>query len=115
MMPTILSDCLCSLQSNTRRFAFTLDITLDKDSNIISINYFNCLIKVFKNFCYEEPALLNDSDYKNLFQTTCLLSSKYKYINYIHDSHDIVSYLMILMNHQCAIELLKTKMEFFGV
>jgi len=113
MMPTILSDCLCSLQSNTRRFAFTLDITLDKDSNIISINYFNCLIKVFKNFCYEEPALLNDSDYKNLFQTTCLLSSKYKYINYIHDSHDVVSYLMILMNHQCAIELLKNKNGIF--
>jgi exoribonuclease R len=113
MLPNILSDCLCSLQSNARRFAFTMDIILDNDYNIISINYANCLIKVLKNFCYEEPALLNDSDYIHLLQSTTNLSSKYKYVNYIHDSHDIVSYLMIFMNHHCAKELLKNKNGIF--
>jgi len=112
MLPNLLSDCLCSLQSNARRFAFTMDIILDSDFNIISINYANCLIKVFKNFCYEEPSLLNDSDYKYLLDTTTLLSSKYKYVS-IHDSHDVVSYLMIFMNHHCAKELLKNKKGIF--
>ena len=50
MLPTILSDCLCSLQQNTRRFSFVIDILLDNDANILSIKYTNCLIKVFKNF-----------------------------------------------------------------
>jgi exoribonuclease R len=113
MLPNILSDCLCSLQSNTRRFAFTMDILLDSDSNIISINYSNSLIKVSKNFCYEESDLLNDSDYIHLLKTTTNLSSKYKYVNYIHDSHDVVSYLMIFMNHHCAKELLKNKNGIF--
>lgn len=108
MVPNILSDCLCSLQSNARRFAFTMDIIIDSEFNIISINYTNSLIKVFKNFCYEEPSLLNDPDYNHLFKTTTLLSNKYKYVN-IHDSHDLVSYLMIFMNHHCAKDLLKNK------
>jgi exoribonuclease R len=112
MLPNILSDCLCSLQSNARRFAFTMDIIFDNDYNIISINYANCLIKVFKNFCYEEPALLNDLDYIHLLQSTTNLSSKYKYVS-IHDSHDVVSYLMIFMNHHCAKELLKNKNGIF--
>lgn len=52
MLPTILSDCLCSLQSNNRRFAFVLDLYIDAEFNISSIKYSNCLIKVFKNFAY---------------------------------------------------------------
>jgi len=112
MLPNLLSDCVCSLQSNCRRFAFTMDIVIDSDFNIFSINYTNCLIKVFKNFCYEEPCLLNDSDYKYLLETTTVLSNKYKYVS-IHDSHDVVSYLMIFMNHHCAKELLKNKKGIF--
>jgi exoribonuclease R len=112
MLPNLLSDCVCSLQSNCRRFAFTMDIVIDSNFNIFSINYTNCLIKVFKNFCYEEPCLLNDSDYKYLLETTTVLSNKYKYVS-IHDSHDVVSYLMIFMNHHCAKELLKNKKGIF--
>lgn len=113
MLPTILSDCLCSLQSKSRRFAFTMDILIDSQFNVLSIHFSNCLIKVFKNFCYEEPLLLNDIDYIYLFDTTTKLSSKYKYINYIQDSHDVVSYLMIFMNHHCAQDLLKNNNGIF--
>ena len=49
-LPTILSDCLCSRQQNKRRFAFVIDIILDENTQIVSINYTNALIKVFKNF-----------------------------------------------------------------
>ena len=107
MLPTILSDCLCSLQQNMRRFAFTMDIILDSEINIISINYSNCLIKVFKNFAYEENCLLIDPDYQNLLECVKLLSSKFKYINHIRNSHDVVCYLMIFMNFYCGQDLLK--------
>ena len=30
MLPTILSDCLCSLQANKNRIAFVLDIKLEQ-------------------------------------------------------------------------------------
>jgi exoribonuclease R len=107
MLPTILSDCLCSLQQNMRRFAFTMDIILDSEIKIISINYSNCLIKVFKNFAYEENCLLIDPDYQNLLECVKLLSSKFKYINHIRNSHDVVCYLMIFMNFYCGQDLLK--------
>ena len=113
MLPTILSDCLCSLQQNSRRFSFVIDILLDKDINIISIKYSNCLIKVFKNFAYEERLLLEDTDYNFLLETTRLMSRKYKYINNVRNSHDVVCYLMIFMNYHSAQELLKSNNGIF--
>lgn len=108
MLPTILSDCLCSLQQGVRRFAFVMDIILDDEYNIVSINYSNALIKVFKNFAYEDHSLLSDIDYHFLFDTTKQMTKKYKYISNIRDSHDVVSYLMILMNYHSAKNLLRS-------
>jgi hypothetical protein len=108
MLPTILSDCLCSLQQNMRRFAIVIDIILDQNTEIISIKYTNTLIKVFKNFSYEDHSLLNDNDYQFLFDTTKKMAKKYRYINNVKDSHDVVCYLMIFMNYNSAQELLKS-------
>ena len=105
MLPTILSDCLCSLQQQMRRFAFVMDIIIDTHYNIISINYSNALIKVFKNFAYEEKSLLDDADYNLLFIITKKMAQKYKYINNVRNSHDVVCYLMVLMNYHCAKDL----------
>jgi len=112
MLPTILSDCLCSLQENVNRIAFVMDIFI-KDANIVEIKYSNCLIKVFKNYCYEEPKLLCDKKYLHLLETTKSLSRKFKYINNVRNSHEIVCYLMILMNYHCATELIKHKTGIF--
>jgi exoribonuclease R len=106
MLPTILSDCLCSLQEKVIRVAFVMDIYIQHDE-IIDIKYNNCLIKVFKNYRYEEPELLRDSSYLMLLETVKKFSNKFKYINNIENSHDLVSYLMIFMNYQCATQLLK--------
>lgn len=107
MLPNILSDCLCSLKQGVRRFTFVIDIVLDCDANIVSINFTNALIKVFKNYSYEEDALLSNSEYQFLFNKTTQMMSKYRFMNDIVDSHDVVCYLMILMNYFCATELLK--------
>jgi exoribonuclease R len=114
MLPTILSDCLCSLQKGSSRFAFVLDLVINQtNGTIISTKYSNCLIRVSKNYVYEEPDLLKKSSYILLLDTTRLLSQKYKYINHISGSHDVVAYLMILMNYFSAKELLKTKVGIF--
>jgi exoribonuclease R len=106
MLPTILSDCLCSLQANNTRIAFFMDIFI-KDNTIIDIKYGNCFIKVFKNYCYEDNALLSDKKYIQLYNTVKELSKKYKYGYNVKNSHDLVSYLMICMNCHCASDLLK--------
>jgi exoribonuclease R len=113
MLPTILSDCLCSLQQNMRRFAFVIDIVLDQNTEIVSINYTNTLIKVYKNFRYEEQSLLDDDDYIFLYNIVKQMSKKYKYINNIKDSHDVVGYLMIFMNYNSAQELLSSRCGIF--
>ena len=113
MLPTILSDCLCSLQSGKRRFAFVMDITLNEDLTILSIKYTNAVIKVFKNFAYEEPSLLQDLDYNFILETTKKMSRKYKYISNVRDSHEVVCYLMTFMNYHCAQELLKENTGIF--
>ena len=41
--------------------------------------------------------------------TTKNLSKKYKYINNVRNSHELVCYLMILMNYNCATEMIKSK------
>jgi hypothetical protein len=41
------------------------------------------------------------------------LSKKYKYINNVRNSHELVCYLMILMNYNCATEMMKYKTGIF--
>ena len=112
MLPTILSDCLCSLQEKVTRIAFVMDIFI-QDNEIINIQFQNCLIKVSKNYVYEEPELLKNPHYIKLFDITKKLSKKFKYIHNIKTSHDIVCYLMILMNYQCAKKLIHYKSGIF--
>jgi exoribonuclease R len=114
MLPSILSDCLCSLQAKSSRCAFVLDLIIDTTNNeIISTKYSNCIIKVKRNFVYEEPDLLVHPHYILLLDTVKQLSKKYKYINSVKNSHDVVCYLMIMMNYLSAQELLKAKVGIF--
>lgn len=112
MLPTILSDCLCSLQENVVRVAFVLDVFM-KDGDILDIKYSNCLIKVYKNYCYEESRLLADRQYHVILDAVKGLGRRNSYIDRVHNSHDVVTYLMILMNFHCAKELIKHKTGIF--
>jgi len=112
MLPTILSEGLCSLQSKVTRIAFYMDLFI-KNNEIIDIKYGNCFIKVNRNFIYEESELLINREYQKLYHVTKELSQKYKYIENVNNSHDLVTYLMVFMNSQCASELLKHKCGIF--
>jgi exoribonuclease R len=112
MLPTILTDCLCSLQENVKRVAFVMDIFI-QNNQIINIKYSNAIIKVTHNYIYEDPKLLGDSKYHHLLDLTQELSKNYKYMNNVRNSHELVCYLMILMNYHCATELIKHKTGIF--
>jgi exoribonuclease R len=112
MLPPILSDGLCSLQSNNTRIALVLDLVI-QNGEIVETRYSNCTIRVTKNYVYEEPSLEKNLSYQTLLNTARSLSEKYKYLSTIQDSHDVVSYLMILMNHYTAREMLKYKNGIF--
>jgi len=112
MLPTILSDGLCSLQENAMRVAFVMDIFIKKNE-ITDIKYANCFVKVAKNYAYEEPKLLANPYYQRLLDLTRIISVKNRYIENIVDSHDMVCYLMIFMNYHCAKELLQYKTGVF--
>jgi exoribonuclease R len=112
MLPTVLSDCLCSLQEKEKRFALTMDLYIYFDfasSSMVvrEIKYSNTIIQVNKNYVYDEPDLLTNIHYKQLKEVVAALNKNpaSKYTGYIKDSHDVVEYLMVLMNHRCAQKL----------
>jgi exoribonuclease R len=116
MIPSILSENLCSLIENTKRISFLLDITLNMNNEEIEIEnmkYTNAVIKVNKNHVYESKDLLKSPNYIFLLNIVKLLSKKYKYMQNITNSYDVVSYLMIFMNYHTARELMPTKAGIF--
>ena len=106
MLPSVLSDCLCSLVEGEQRFAFTMDLSF-YNGEITNIEFKNTLIKVSKNFRYEEKPLLECDDYKNLLSIVGELRKKFKTNYRVRDSHELVAFLMILMNYYSAKELTK--------
>jgi exoribonuclease R len=104
MLPTILSDALCSLQENQLRFAFTLDVIVENNT-IKSISYCNTCIRVTKNFAYDSEELGRNHDYQTLLKIVKEMNHNRKYVDKIRDSHDVVAYLMVMMNFLSAQKL----------
>ena len=114
MLPTILSDALCSLQEKRTRFAFTLDIYIDKKTfDIKNIEYKNTSIIVDKNLRYETDEMKNNSVFKDAMVLIKNLNKKNQYVDHISSSHDLVAYMMILMNYLTANEFIKSKKGIF--
>ena len=93
MLPTILSDQLCSLQEGQDRFTFALDIVYDTDTKtLIQSSFKTALIRVSHNYRYESTDLQQDPQYNLLYDFTRTLDQN------ITDSHDVVAYWMVKMN-----------------
>lgn len=113
MLPTILSENLCSLLEKQSRFAFCMDVVIDcngivqtKDNGDEDITMNNAIVRLRNNYAYEEFNMLKDVDYVNLLRVT--KNMKYD----INDSHDVVAHWMVFMNTKCG-ELMATKK--FGI
>ncbi len=110
MLPTMLSDALCSLIKGQVRYAFTLDIEFDNETLELKTHRFlNTSIKLKKNLVYDTKEQETYREYKKLESFVKRISLKHKYIDRISDSHDLVAYLMIFMNYLSAKELVKHK------
>ena len=114
MLPTILSDTICSLQEGHDRFAFTLDLLFDKNTYLLK-NYTlkNTCINVVKNYRYETPELLVNKSYKLLFTFVRNINSIKMYVDNINTSHDVIAYLMIYMNYICSKKMADYKIGIF--
>ena len=108
MLPTILSECICSLCQDDVRLAFVLDITIS-NNEIIGYKFENVFVKIYKNHVYESKELKKDKNYQEMFQVVDQLSTQYKYTSKIKTSNDMIAYLMILMNYYSALEMIKYK------
>lgn len=110
MLPTILSDTLCSLQENEDRFAFVMDVIIDNSGQIVNdkISFHNVLININKNYNYENPIMIEkDTNYKELFNISYLMDKT------VIDSHDVVSHWMIIMNKLCGEYMCNNKIGIF--
>jgi len=116
MLPTILSDTLCSLKEEDIKFAFTLDLCVDKKTfNLTGYKFVNTIIKIRKNYVYDSEEQEADPLYLKLKKVLITLNKKkeYKYIETIQTSHDLIAYLMIWMNYTSAKELVNYKCGLF--
>ena len=111
MIPTILSDTLCSLQQGHDRFAFEMSFLVDAQTGILdetSITFTNVLINVATNYAYEDPKMIaKDENYQKLFAISQLMDKS------VENSHDVVSHWMIYMNKLCGEHMARNKFGIF--
>ena len=114
MLPTILSDALCSLQENRSRFAFTLDIIINKDSWLVESSSFkNTCISLRKNLRYDTDEQREDKMFKKALNYVKKMNWVKSYVDNVVNCHDLIAYLMILMNYISATYLKKNETGIF--
>ena len=113
MLPSKLSDNICSLLEGQRRAAVAMDIYITASGEITKIKYVNCVINVRKNYIYNEEVMDKCEMYSSLLLISRSLNDKMKYVDNISDSHDVVAFYMILMNHNVGTYLAANKIGIF--
>ena len=97
MLPTRLSEDLCSLKASAMRVAFIMTSQFYKGELVPgSTTYKTAQIQVKTNYSYEDKKLLKESDYKTIYKLALGMDKE------IGDSHDVVAALMKFMNCDCA-------------
>jgi len=110
MLPTRISDDISSLLENQKRFAFTIDIIVNKETgDILSYSYCNTLIKVTKNLRHKSYDLDRNVMYYELRTIAQKMNKKKIYLDSLMNSHELVSYFMILMNYLTAKKMMEYK------
>ena len=75
MLPTVLSDDLCSLKEGVNRFAVSLDIFINnKTGEIIKSNLKNTIINVTSNLRYDTKKQESNNLYKDILRVTKLIN-----------------------------------------
>ena len=109
MIPSLLADKWCSLNEKEKSVVFAMDLVFDQNGVLIEplLVVYNAIIRVRKNFRYEEPKLFKNTHYQNLASLTAKLDCN------VLDSHDVVAFWMMKMNTLCANSLYDHKTGLF--
>ena len=110
MLPTILSDNLCSLQEDTNRFAYVVDYFVNNEGIIEEekTSYSNVLIKVNHNYSYDSRIMVGNDEYYNELLSVSNLMDKN-----IQNSHDVVAHWMVQMNAHIGVTMIEKKIGIF--
>jgi len=114
MLPSELSEKICSLDEKQYRFTFTMEFQVDIIQKTIIPIYTPEIITqkyifVSKNFDYDSESLLKYSPYLLLLQTTREIKPEIK------DSHELVAFWMMQMNMCIAKEMYLKKTGIFRI
>ena len=91
MLPSILSDALCSLQENRSRFAFTLDLIVNKSNWIVEeYSFKNTCICVRKNLRYDTDEQREDDMFKQCLYYAKKMNRVKSYIDNVANCHDLI-------------------------
>ena len=80
---------------------------------IVDHSFKNTCIRVRKNFRYDTEEQEKDTLYQTVFKIVREMNIHQKYIDKIVNSHDLIAYLMILMNYISATYLITQKTGIF--
>ena len=99
MLPQPL-ETFCSLHEGCSRLVYVMEIVGRE------IRFSTKSVTISRNFVYEEPALLKNTHYKRILRVVqALAEASSFYMETPKDSYGLIVYLMIFMNHQCAVKL----------
>lgn len=101
MLTEFLSTNLCSLVEGRLRPVLAMDVIM-KGSLPPTVEFRLATISVSKNYRYEEDSLISDGRYAALVSATEQLQRNSSYVSGELDSHGVVAYYMIYMNHMVA-------------
>ena len=114
MLPSELSEKICSLEEKQLRFTFTMEFQIDIVKKTIIPIYTPEIIKqkcivISKNFDYESKSLLKYSPYLLLLKNTREIKPEIK------DSHELVAFWMMQMNTYIAKEMYLKKTGIYRI
>jgi hypothetical protein len=89
LLPPSLVDKFLSLKQGTERYTICLDITIDKNNNIVETTLTEAYICVKKNYVYESDELINHPHYQQLLSVSPPT---------VQNSYDLVSHWMEFYN-----------------
>ena len=102
MMPKQFAEDICSLVENTTKPALTMSFLWDCDTfqmSDVSLDIED--VRVAHNYVYDSPQLLSNDHFISLKESVtqmCVHHRQFSACPIIEDSHDVVAYLMTLMN-----------------
>lgn len=103
LLPTTLSDNICSLQKGKDRLTLCFEFTFDKTDTLVDSSIYRAIINVNENFEYQEKKLITNRIFNKLMNFTNAIDRD------TINSRDLVHYWMVYTNNYFSDNLLSHK------